>query len=85
MSMNPYADFPFTLYRLYNADGQLLYVGIAARWPGRLNQHRASKHWFHTVTRVKLAHFQTRRDAARAELEAIHAEHPLFNSQGNNP
>lgn len=73
---------PTTLYRLYNADGGLLYVGIAGNPGRRFEQHRQDKPWWGSVANIRLEHFPTRDAASEAELKAIRTEHPQHNIVG---
>lgn len=68
-----------TLYRFYNDDGQLLYVGIAGNPARRFEQHAHEKTWWDDVRRVTVNHFDTREQAAVAEVAAIREERPLHN------
>lgn len=72
-----------TLYRLFDAQDELLYVGISDNWSGRLRQHVKGKPWSPEITRVQLAEFPSRDDALGAEREAILAERPRFNVTHN--
>lgn len=69
------------LYRLYDADDVLLYVGIAkdpkARWRSHSRTARAT--WWPSVSRKAVEWFDTREAADRAETEAINTEKPLHN------
>jgi DNA-binding transcriptional regulator YhcF (GntR family)/predicted GIY-YIG superfamily endonuclease len=80
---NPYQNpGPTALYRLYDADDELLYVGISADPEGRWKQHSASATaagWWPQVTRKEVRWFPTREAADEAETAAIEAEHPLHN------
>lgn len=71
-----------TLYRFYDADDRLLYVGISLSVFQRWQQHSADKPWWQHVCRGVLEHFDTREAAAQAELCAIRDEDPLFNVIG---
>ena len=74
------------LYRHFDHNGVLLYVGISLSTVQRLGQHRDHSHWFDAIVRVEIESFETRAAALDAEREAIRAEHPLCNiahSQGN--
>jgi hypothetical protein len=42
---------PYAVYRLYGADGVLLYVGIAWNLPQRMEDHAANKWWWWMVAR----------------------------------
>ena len=68
-----------TLYRFYDADGTLLYVGISADMAKRLGQHRRQKVDWAEVSDIRLEHFTTRQASLDAEREAIIDEDPLWN------
>lgn len=68
-----------TLYRLRDADGALLYVGISQSAMRRLGEHAASKSWWDEVARVDVEHFATRAEAVAAEWRAIGDENPRHN------
>ena len=68
------------LYRLRDANGALLYVGVSNDWPTRMKQHQADKPWWSDVLAVELV----RMDCSRRQLEAIEkavikAEAPIHN------
>lgn len=67
------------LYRLFDQEGRLLYVGVAfdpeARWKG----HAAEKAWWGLVMERRVEWFDTRTDALIAEVAAIKADLPLYN------
>lgn len=69
------------LYRLFDAEGRLLYIGIAfnpdSRWAG----HAASKSWWLDVAEKRIEWHETRSKAVAAERAAIAAELPLYNKQ----
>lgn len=44
------------VYRMYDADERLLYVGCSVQWPIRMGQHQ-DKPWWQEVARVDLEHF----------------------------
>lgn len=68
-----------TLYRFFNPQGVLLYVGISKKPFERWKQHRGDKPWWLEIATVTLEHFDTRREAMSAEEAAIKGEGPLFN------
>lgn len=75
-----------TLYRFFDGDDNLLYVGCSLTWPTRLAAHEREKDWWENVTRVTLDHFPTREIAAEAEVAAITHEGPRYNKRpGNYP
>lgn len=70
------------LYRLYDAEDVLLYVGISADPEGRWKQHSASATsagWWPQVARKEVRWFPTREAADEAETAAISDERPLHN------
>jgi predicted GIY-YIG superfamily endonuclease len=67
------------LYRHFNKDGVLLYVGISLSALNRLGQHSDHSHWFGAISRVEIENFPTRESALEAEALAIHDEKPLHN------
>jgi len=69
------------LYRHYDADGALLYVGIALSPLARLAQHRASA-WVHEIARVEIDWHETREAALEAERQAIIEKNPKHNKAG---
>ena len=78
-----YADRPTTVYRIYNENGQLLYVGIATTYLRRLSHHETSAEWFEQGATIRLTHYPTRGLAATAEVAATVAEKPLYNIAWN--
>lgn len=73
---------PCELYRHFDKDGRLLYVGIAISTTMRLSGHRATSHWFDQITRIEIERFPTRVAALAAEMLAIGSEKPP--AQSNN-
>lgn len=67
------------LYRHYDVDGNLLYVGISLSSVHRLSQHRQQSHWFEQIRRVDVQHFASRTEALEAEAIAISEESPRYN------
>lgn len=68
------------LYRFYDADEQLLYIGIA--YDPNLRRHQHSKApWRDLVAKQVIEWHPTRDAAAEAERTAIAAELPLHNTQ----
>lgn len=67
------------LYRHYDAQGRLLYVGISDCLAARDAQHRAAAPWHRDVHRSNVVWFDTRAEARDAEAAAIKTELPLHN------
>ena len=72
-----------TLYRFYDAEGALLYVGITKFFEPRLKQHYKNAEWFFETASVKLEHYKTRQEVERAETQAIESESPRYNIAKN--
>lgn len=68
-----------TLYRMYGADGRLLYVGISATPSSRFVRHRQEKEWWSEIARIDLEHHGSRQQVMDAERAAIEREHPKYN------
>lgn len=68
-----------SLYRHFDAEGQLLYVGISLSVVSRLAQHRDGSPWYDQIAMVTVERFPTRGDAHAAERAAIRAEKPRHN------
>ena len=67
-----------TLYRLRDADGTLIYIGITEDADRRMREHRdAGKVW----ALCSLERFLTRQEAEDAERRAIFTERPRFNKR----
>jgi predicted GIY-YIG superfamily endonuclease len=72
------------LYRHWDADGRLLYVGIANMPGQRERQHAKSSPWMEFQAEMTVERFETRREAEDAEDAAIANEQPIFNLAGND-
>lgn len=69
------------LYRHFDSDGNLLYVGISLNAVARLAQHKICSQWFSQITTITIENFPTRHELLSAEIEAIKNEKPLYNVQ----
>ena len=67
------------LYRHYDENGDLLYVGVSLNAVARLLGHRDSSHWFSKIKHVRIQTFKNRENALLAETKAIAKEKPKFN------
>lgn len=68
-----------TLYRFFDKDDVLLYVGVTQQAWWRWQTHRASTNWWTSTHHVTLEHFEYREQALAAEKHAIKTERPVFN------
>jgi hypothetical protein len=67
------------LYRHFDAEGALLYVGVSLSALTRLGRHRKYSHWFEKIKRVEIERFPSRAEALIAERLATWREKPLHN------
>ena len=67
------------LYRHFDCDGRLLYVGISNCVPRRTDQHKKKATWFDKISKIEIQSFVLRCDAVVAEMHAIKNESPQFN------
>jgi len=72
-----------TLYRYYDDQDRLLYVGITDNLFTRTASHIEASSWMDFAARSTIERYPTRKEAERVEREAIKAEEPLFNSLHN--
>lgn len=71
------------LYRHFDKDGRLLYIGVSFATFWRLSAHRNEASWYHEIRTIKIEKFATRNDAMKAEAIAIRDERPLNNKVCN--
>lgn len=71
------------LYRHFDEDNALLYVGISRSVTARLAQHSQSP-WDHLIRRIDVEHYETREEAEAAEKLAIKTEKPIHNVAHNS-
>jgi predicted GIY-YIG superfamily endonuclease len=74
-----------TLYRFFDSNKQLLYVGISINAYERAKQHRKEKYWWEEVATITLTRYEHRQDVEEAERWAIKNEQPLYNKIHANP
>jgi len=72
------------LYRQFDKENQLLYVGISLRYGRRIKEHYRGSAWFLDVTHIDLEWFDTREEALTAEYNAIKSEKPKCNKVHNS-
>lgn len=70
------------LYRWFDAEGRLLYVGISADMWARQGSHARKSTFIEFAVGSTIEWFDSRAEAEAAELEAIGKEKPLFNVVG---
>jgi hypothetical protein len=70
---------PTALYRLSDAAGELLYMGISDDPLRRWGEHAGDRQWWPSVANLSLEWFGSRPAALKAEALAIRAEEPKYN------
>jgi predicted GIY-YIG superfamily endonuclease len=73
---------PTAVYRLFSADGTLLYVGVTRDIAVRFSSHEQDKRWWPQVARKTMTWYGSRDEALTAEDAAIAAESPAYNIAG---
>ena len=68
-----------TLYRHFDANDNLLYVGVSSRISQRIKEHSIHSSWWQNVSKITLEHFEIRKEVLEAERNAIIAEQPKHN------
>lgn len=89
--MSPRADHEYIVYRCYDADDRLLYIGHAYDLEGRIDVHRSS--WGNPASAylaLKMARYEGetvvgKEAAYAAERKAIWDEEPLLNIHHQKP
>ena len=67
------------VYRHYNSNNELLYVGMSMNPIHRSAQHGCASHWFDDISRIEIEKFETKNEALACERDAIKKENPTFN------
>lgn len=72
------------LYRMYDANDALLYVGISTSAIRRMAEHKETQPWFHEVARVEIERHECDRSwIAAEEKRVIRSEMPRHNKLHN--
>lgn len=82
MSRLDRTNAPHHVYRCFDAEGRLVYVGSTGDLFSRLAQHRATSWWAPTVAKVKAEFYATGVLAREVERRAIRDEVPRWNKAG---
>lgn len=73
---------PTELYRHFDRQGRLLYIGISKDAEKRAAQHRSNSEWFVYQFSMTVETLPTRALALKAEKDAINKEKPPYNKDG---
>jgi hypothetical protein len=69
----------FVLYRIFDSEGALLYVGATTNPGQRYSTHSKMQPWWDEATTITLQHLPSFDELAVAEVQAIKAEKPKYN------
>jgi GIY-YIG catalytic domain len=78
------SEQPTALYRWWDKENLLLYIGISDELAGRVKGHVKASSWMDFAATSAIERHPTRAAALAAEEEAIKAEKPIFNKQHNS-
>jgi hypothetical protein len=78
------ANTTTALYRWFDEQDRLLYIGITGNLAVRQDSHGKKSSWTDFAVRSTIERHPTRGHAEKAERLAIETEHPLFNHQYND-
>lgn len=67
------------LYRHFDSEGNLLYVGISASVMMRQASHSRESNWAKSIAKIEISWYDTYEEAYQAETDAIVAEKPKHN------
>lgn len=73
------------LYRIFDGDGALLYIGATTSLATRIASHAQTQPWWDEASEIKLKRFETFEELAKAEVLAIEFEHPKYNVLHSKP
>lgn len=71
------------LYRFWNSENQLLYVGISKTFYDRMNSHANHSAWVTQAVRTTIEWYDSRKEVEAAEKVAIQTEGPIYNKLHN--
>jgi len=67
------------LYRHFDKDGVLLYVGRSVNAATRLLGHKRQSGWYDDITTITIEKFDSLEEVIKAEKKAIATENPMYN------
>lgn len=70
---------PCAVYRIYDASGELVYIGMGHEPDARVSAHRADKPWREHIATYEVTWHPNRADAFAAEAKLVKAERPRYN------
>jgi predicted GIY-YIG superfamily endonuclease len=69
----------YKLYRHYDRNETLLYVGISANVFARIAGHKSTSKWFDDIAKITIENYESYAEVLEAEASAILSEKPLYN------
>lgn len=85
MTTTPLAERETAVYRLFDVNKALLYVGISWDPDLRMKDHKTNSPWWPSVDHTTIAWYRNREAAMGHEAWAITAEAPLYNTRRPDP
>lgn len=83
-ALDPQTLSGFTVYRLYDAQGVLLYIGQSTHLARRLGQHQTSSIFGPQIAHVRYESCPDKRSMDRRETELIRLHQPPYNTVGTS-
>lgn len=85
VKVEPEHEQHHVLYRMFDRNDRLLYVGITLDLSTRFKSHKRNKPWWSDVATIKLEHHADRASVLAAERTAICEERPVNNIRSRGP
>ena len=77
--MSDLANVKHYVYRLYDNESRLIYVGCSYEPEQRIKRHHVTQWWAPQIAKVRIKVYPTRVAGLEAETEARNTEHPRWN------
>ena len=74
----------YLVYKFYNINNELLYIGITNDIKIRLKQHKQKKKWYKEIDKIYISNMMTRNEAHIYEIYYIANEIPKYNIDYSN-
>jgi len=75
----------YAVYRMFNIQKELIYIGCTGRLAKRFHQHAQIKDWASEIATVAVTWYQDRQEAFTAEGQGIFDEAPKYNMKRGDP
>ena len=67
------------MYRHFDKDDNLLYIGISINAVNRLRTHQTASGWYKSIHKIVIENYPSREELESAEIKAIQDENPKHN------